>query len=64
MYSFEKYVNSTNALQNKQFPCQRKSDGVCGLYDTQTNVFFPMVGTTITDAAAGPVVDEYWNLQA
>lgn len=45
-------------------PCQRKSDGVCGLYDTQNNVFRPMIGTNITDAAAGPLVDEYWNLQA
>lgn len=59
LYKFEKYVASTNTLQNNQFPCQRKSDGVCGVYDTVTQMFFPMTGTNITDAAAGPVVDEY-----
>lgn len=64
LYKFEKYVASTNTLQNNQFPCQRKSDGVCGLYDTVGNTFLPMSGTDITDAAAGPTVDEYWNLQA
>ena len=45
-------------------PCQRKSDNVCGLYDTVSNTFKPMQGTVITDEAAGTVVDEYWNLQA
>lgn len=64
LYKFEKYVDSTGVLQNNQIPCQRKSDGVCGLYDTAGGLFFPMTGTNITDSAAGPVVDEYWNLQA
>ena len=45
-------------------PCQRKSDNVCGLYDIASNTFKPMQGTTITDGAAGPVVNEYWDLQA
>lgn len=48
------------------YPCQRKSDGVCGLYCVSGDSyggFYPMVGTTITQAAAGPTVDEYWNLQ-
>lgn len=64
LYSFTKYVHTTGTLQNKEYPCQRKSDGVCGLYDVQSGLFFPMTGTTITDAAAGPVVDEYWDLTA
>lgn len=64
LYRFEKYVNSTNTLQNNQIPCQRKSDGVCGMYDVVAQRFFPMAGTTITDGAAGPVVDEYWDLTA
>jgi hypothetical protein len=64
LYKFEKYVASTNTLQNNQFPCQRKSDGVCGMYDVISHVFFPMTGTTITYSAAGPTIDEYWNLQA
>lgn len=59
LYKFEKYIASTDTLQNNQFPCQRKSDGVCGLYDTVAQMFFPMTGTTITAAAAGPVIDEY-----
>lgn len=58
LYKFEKYVDSTGDLQNSQVPCQRKSDGVCGLYDIIADLFFPMTGTTITDAAAGPVVNE------
>ena len=58
LYKFQKYVDSTNTLQNDQVPCQRKSDGVCGLYDTINNIFYPMQGTNITTAAAGPVVDE------
>ena len=41
------------------YPCQRKSDGVCGLYDTYTSTFHPMIGTTITSSAAGPIEDEY-----
>lgn len=43
------------------YPCQRKSDGVCGLYDTVGQVFLPMQGTNITSTAAGPIVDEYWD---
>lgn len=64
LYKFEKYVASTNTLQNNQIPCQRKSDGVCGLYDTEGQIFFPMAGTNITSTAAGPTVDEYWDLTA
>lgn len=45
------------------YPVQRKSDGVCGLYRVDNGTFMPMVGTNITSAAAGPVVDEYWDLQ-
>ena len=44
-------------------PCQRKSDNVCGLYDTTNNVFLPMEGTVITDGARGNVVDENWDVK-
>ena len=64
LYKFEKYVNSTDVLQNNQFPAQRKSDGVCGLYDTVSQTFFPMTGSIVTSGAAGPVADEYWDLTA
>ena len=57
-------VNNVSGVIFNGVPVQRKSDGVCGLYDTVSGIFRPMQGTTITDAAAGPIVDEYWNLQA
>ena len=55
--------NASNLTANL-IPCQRKSDNICGFYDTVRSAFYSMSGTTITDAAAGPIVDEYWNLQA
>ena len=60
----QRATNSTGTLEFVGVPCQRKSDGVCGIYDTVNSVFKPMVGTTITDSAAGPVLDEYWDLTA
>lgn len=39
-------------------PAQRKSDGVCGLYNKDNNTFYPMQGTNITTSAAGPTVNE------
>lgn len=48
-----------NCTLNKTYiPAQRKSDGVCGLWCQQDNVFMPMQGTAITSAAAGPIVNE------
>lgn len=39
------------------YPCQRKSDGVLGVYDTVGQKFYVNSGAgTFT---AGPVVDEY-----
>ena len=66
VYAFQVKSGSmtTGTIINNFIPCQRKSDGVCGLYDVMNNVFKPMQGTTITDAAAGPTVDEYWDLTA
>ena len=57
-------ANNVSGVIFNGVPVQRKSDGVCGLYDTVSGIFRPMQGTTITDAAAGPVIDEYWDLQA
>lgn len=62
LYKYEKYNTNTGATQNNQYPAQRKSDGVCGLYDVQNGNFYAMTGTVITSGAAGPVVDEYWDL--
>lgn len=55
---------ATGTLIKDMYPCQRKSDSVCGLYDVLNSRFYPIAGTNITTSAAGPVVDEYWNLQA
>ena len=57
-------ISNAGTLIGEYIPAQRKSDGVCGLYRTSNSTFYPMTGTTITDAAAGPVVDEYWDLTA
>lgn len=56
--------DDSGTITYDRYPCQRKSDGVCGLYDVKTNTFLPMTGTTTTSSAAGPVVDEYWDLTA
>lgn len=53
-----------SSLTHLMFPVQRKSDNVCGLYDTVTSTFYPMQGTNITTTACGPVIDEYWDLTA
>lgn len=55
---------ATGTLIKNMYPCQRKSDNVCGLYDVLNRRFYPMQGTNITTAAAGPLVDEYWDLTA
>lgn len=59
---FIRVDSGTSAYVHNQFPCQRKSDGVCGLYDVVTSTFYPMEGTNVTTQAAGPVADEYWDL--
>ena len=67
MNLYRYYVRASDdasQVVNLLFPCQRKSDGVCGLYNVKNGYFFPMTGTNITNAAAGPVIDEYWDLTA
>ena len=59
---FYRTGDASGTITSNCYPCQRKSDGVCGLYDILNNTFFPMGGTNITSAAAGPLVDEYWDL--
>lgn len=62
-YKLEVYnTQSGTSYYHRVFPCQRKSDGVIGVYDTITGRFYTNSGTgTFT---AGPVVDEYWDLTA
>lgn len=58
----ERDGSSSGQFTHNYIPCQRKSDNRCGLYDTVTNTFKQLQGSATTDAAAGPTVDEYWNL--
>ena len=60
----ERRTNYQGEITHNYVPCQRKSDGVCGLYDTVGNSFLAMQGTSVTTQAAGPTVDEYWDLTA
>lgn len=62
-YKLEVYnTQSGTSYYHRVFPCQRKSDGVIGVYDTIAGRFYTNSGTgTFT---AGPVVDEYWDLTA
>ena len=55
---YMKTGDDSGEITYDRYPCQRKSDGVCGMYDVKTNTFLPMTGTTITSGAAGPIVDE------
>ena len=64
VYNVVVRLGDASNLTSNLVPCQRKSDNICGFYDTVRNAFYPMSGTTITNAAAGPLVDEYWDLQA
>lgn len=66
MKVYQLYIRNggdNDPIVNNFYPAQRKSDNVCGLYDTVNNVFKPMEGTNITTSAAGPVVNENpgWN---
>ena len=52
-----KVYNNDSTVYHHVFPCQRKSDGVIGVYDTVYQKFYTNIGSgTFT---AGPVVDEY-----
>lgn len=59
-YKMEIYNGST--YYHRVFPCQRKSDGAIGVYNTINGKFYTNIGTGTFKA--GPVIDEYWNLQA
>lgn len=61
VYNVVLRLGDASNLTANLIPCQRKSDNVCGLYDTISNTFKPMQGTVITNEAAGPIVDEYWD---
>lgn len=59
---FYRIGDASGELGAHCYPCQRKSDSVCGLYDILSNTFIPMQGTNITDSAAGPTVSEDFPL--
>ena len=58
----ERQTSSSGSLKHRYIPCQRKSDNVCGFYDVVDATFRAITGTNVTTAAAGPVVNEYWDL--
>lgn len=63
MYRFEiKETNFSGNIINQWIPVQRKSDSAIGFYDTKTSTFHKLQGTTTS--AAGPIVDEYWDMTA
>ena len=63
VYNFERRAGGGDGTKEiDAYPCQRKSDGKCGLYDVVNGVFYPMSGTNTTTSAAGPIEDEYWDL--
>ena len=57
--TFRVRLNSYGNIAFNGIPCQRKSDGVCGLFDIISGTFRAMEGTAITTAAAGPTVQEF-----
>ena len=59
---FYRIGDASGNIGSDCYPCQRRSDNVCGLYDVVNSVFYPMSGTNITSAAAGPLVSEYWDM--
>lgn len=51
--------DSVKTYSHRLIPCQRKSDGAIGVYDTVGQVFYGNNGSgTFT---AGPIVNEYWD---
>ena len=55
--------NDASPIVHDMYPAQRKSDNVCGIYDICTGIFYPCIGANAT-TAAGPTVEEYWNVGA
>lgn len=60
-YFIKRDTNGSGTIERNLIPCQRKSDNLCGFYDTISQAFWPLQGTTVTDDAAGPTADENPN---
>ena len=58
---YTRLTDDSSNVDKLMYPVQRKSDGLCGLYDVLNNVFYPMQGTNITTNAAGPTINENPN---
>lgn len=64
IYNYQRrQTNASGTLLTNYVPVQRKSDGKYGMYDTVSKTFLILQGTQ-NSTSAGPIVDEYWNLQA
>lgn len=55
---YTRLTDDSSNIDKLMYPVQRKSDGLCGLYDVLNNIFYPMQGTNITTTAAGPTLNE------
>ena len=61
LYGF--YIKVNDSDPNRVFdayPVQRKSDGVCGIYDVINSAFYPCSGSA-SITCAGPVITEYFE---
>ena len=67
LYRFYKKANSNDSeIDFDIYPCQRKSDGVIGMYNIINGYFFPCKDTSDTEVIGynEVVADEYWDLTA
>lgn len=59
VYQFS--VREGGVVSNYMVPVQRKSDGICGLWDSSLSKFYPMQGANIRGTAAGPIAQESFD---
>ena len=67
LYRFYKKADSNNSeIDFDIYPCQRKSDGVIGMYNIINGYFFPCKDASDTEVIGSneAVADEYWDLTA
>ena len=59
LYQFSIKTDGDNSsLYFNAYPVQRKSDGVCGLYDIYGSKFYPCSGTA-SSTCGGSIITEY-----
>ena len=64
VYAFrvrENYLDDSEISGAYMVPVQRKSDGICGLWDSLHDKFYQMQGANIRGTAAGPITEESFD---